>query len=287
MPDLDLASQFIAASARVLDRRRFERAFADGPAAPVRDAVAAHRNADGGFGHALEPDGRGPGSQPAAIALGLGVLHQADAWDDDLVAGALDHLERVAPAEGGAVFIDPSIEGWPAAPWWAPQPGGRPALVTTGQIAGPLHARGVSHPWLERATAWLWARLEGELGEVGPYDALGALRFLDAVADRDRAAAAAQRLGSALEARGLVDLDPDAAGETHGPLFYAPRPHTVARELFDEADVAAHLDHLAGAQQPDGGWTFNWPAWSPAAERDWRGAVTVDALVLLRADGRL
>jgi hypothetical protein len=31
---------------------------------------------------------------------------------------------------------------------------------------------------------------------------------------------------------------------------------------------------------------FNWLAWSPAAEREWRGAVTVEALHLLRANGR-
>ena len=47
------------------------------------------------------------------------------------------------------------------------------------------------------------------------------------------------------------------------------------------------LDHLAAGQRADGGWTFNWLAWSPAAEREWRGALTVDALRVLRANGRL
>jgi hypothetical protein len=32
---------------------------------------------------------------------------------------------------------------------------------------------------------------------------------------------------------------------------------------------------------------FNWPSWSPAAESDWRGFCTVDALRILRANGRL
>jgi hypothetical protein len=31
---------------------------------------------------------------------------------------------------------------------------------------------------------------------------------------------------------------------------------------------------------------FNWLAWSPAAELEWRGAVTVRALDLLRGNGR-
>jgi hypothetical protein len=81
-------------------------------------------------------------------------------------------------------------------------------------------------------------------------------------------------------------LDPDAAGEVHTPLDFAPLPDSVARPLFDDAVIEAHLDHLAAAQRDDGGWTFNWPSWSPAAEADWRGFLTVDALRILRANGR-
>ena len=64
VPDFDAAERFLAANARVLDRRRFQRLFAWGDALPVRDVIAAYRNDDGGFGHALEPDGRMP-AEPA------------------------------------------------------------------------------------------------------------------------------------------------------------------------------------------------------------------------------
>jgi len=84
-----------------------------------------------------------------------------------------------------------------------------------------------------------------------------------------------------------VALDPDAPGETHSPLGYAPRPDSLARRLFDAPVIEAHLDHLAAGQRDDGGWMFNWPAWSPAAELEWRGFITVDALVTLRDNGRL
>src|SRR3954466_6992390 len=120
MPDLDSAARFLAASGRVLDNPRFERLFGDGDAAPVRDAVAAYANPDGGFGHALEPDGRAPGSQPAALALALRTLDEADAWDEELVADALRWLQDSAPAEGGVGFVLGSLEGWPHAPWWQP-----------------------------------------------------------------------------------------------------------------------------------------------------------------------
>jgi hypothetical protein len=120
MPDLDLAEQFLAAQGRILDRRRFERLFRGGDAAPVRDAVAAYRNADGGFGHGLEPDGRTPGTQPAATEQALRILDQADAWDEELARGACDQLQAAAPPEGGAIFVHANVEGWPHAPWWQP-----------------------------------------------------------------------------------------------------------------------------------------------------------------------
>ena len=105
--------------------------------------------------------------------------------------------------------------------------------------------------------------------------------------DRDRARQVFGRVGPLVIDRTLVTLDPDAAGEVHFPLDFAPEPDSLARGLFDEATIKADLDRLAQAQREDGGWTFNWPAWSPAAERDWRGFLTVDALRVLRANGRL
>lgn len=294
IPDIDAATQFIAGHARVVDRRRFERLFGGGEAGPVRDAVAAYRNPDGGFGHGLEPDGRTPASQPPAVELALRILDECDAWDEDLVAGACRWLEATAPAEGGATFVDPGVEKWPHAPWWVPEEG-RPAnLVMTGLITGTLHARHVQHPWQNRATEVMWSRIgrltgPGQLAGApgGGYEMFGVLQFLQHVPDRARARDAFGQAGPLIIERGLVALDPEAPGEVHSPLDFAPEPNSLARALFDEGTIKAHLDHLARAQREDGGWTVNWPAWSPAAGLDWRGSVTVGTLRLLRANGCL
>ncbi len=293
-PDIDAATQFIAAHARVVDRRRFERLFAGGDARPVRDAVAAYRNPDGGFGHGLDPDGRAPGSHPPATELALRILDECDAWDEDLVAGACRWLAATAPAEGGAAFVDPGSETWPHAPWMVPEEGRPASLIMTGLIAGTLHARHVKDPWLERATEVMWPRIGRLTGPdglaaapAGAYEMLGVLQFLQHVPDRARARDAFGQVGPLIIERGLVALDPEAPGEVHSPLDFAPEPDSLARSLFDEGTIKAHLDHLARAQREDGGWTFNWPAWSPAAELDWRGAITVGTLRLLRANGCL
>jgi hypothetical protein len=285
-PDMDAAAQFLAANGRVLEKRCFERLFGDGGSAPVRDAIAAYRNDDGGFGHALEPDCRCPDSQPAAAELALRILDEADAWDAELVTGACDWLERNAAVGGGSTFVEAGVEGWPHAPWWVPEEGRPASLISTGLICGTLHERGVTHPWLTQATEVMWARIDG-LTEPGPYDMFGVLRFLDCVPDRERAQRVFDRVGPLLLDRKLVELDPQAEGEVHGPLEFAPRPGSLARQLFDAATIDAHLDHLAASQLQDGGWMFNWLQWSPAAAADWRGFLTVDALLMLRANDRL
>ncbi len=285
-PDLNSAAQFLAASARVLEQRRFDRLFGDGEAGPVRDAVAAYRNGDGGFGHGLEADYRCPASQPAAVEHALRILDEADAWDAGLVGGACDWLQQNAATGGGATFVEAAEEGWPHAPWWVPEDGRPASLVATGLIAGTLHARGAAHPWLDRATEVMWSGI-GELSAPSAYEMLGVCRFLDRVPDRDRAQRAFDRVGPLLLDGKLVALDPHEPGEVHSPLEFAPRPQSLARQLFDDPTIPAHLDHLAGSQHEDGGWTFNWFQWSPAAAADWRGVVTVEALSLLRDNGRL
>ncbi len=129
---------------------------------------------------------------------------------------------------------------------------------------------------MTRATELCWQRIEhGTAGHS--YDLLLRHPFLDAVPDEERAGAALDALGDVRE----------AARRTHTPLDVSPWPGSRSRRLFDADTIAADLDALAAGQRDDGGWTFEWPAWNPAAAHEWRGIVTVQALTVLRANGRL
>ena len=58
----DNARLFIKAQARSLEQARFAHSFEGGSVADVLSALATFQNADGGFGHGLEPDVRSPKS---------------------------------------------------------------------------------------------------------------------------------------------------------------------------------------------------------------------------------
>jgi hypothetical protein len=113
------------------------------------------------------------------------------------------------------------------------------------------------------------------------------LPFLEHVPDRERAEAAFRRVGDLTLEQGLVALDPAAEGEVHGPLELAPTPDAMARRLFADEVIEAHVDHLLASQRPDGGWTVSFPAWTEAAGLEWRAWVAVHNLGVLRAYGRL
>jgi hypothetical protein len=283
---LEAAAGFVWRTARLLDRHRFAHQFLDGERAPVLAALSAYQNPDGGFGNALEPDLRGPASQPEPVEVAFWVLDEVDAMADPMVGRACDWLVTASTAEGAVPFVLPSVLDHPRAPWWQTEQDPPASLVPTAAIAGLLHKHRVDHPWLPAATAWCWRAIDA-ITETSPYEVRSVLPFLEHVDDRARAEAAFQRIGALALAQGLITLDPEAPGEVHTPLDFAPTPDTMARRLFSDQVIEAHLDHLVAGQQPDGGWTVNFPAWTEAAGLEWRAVTTVHTLGVLRAYGRL
>lgn len=279
------AERYLILNARLVDRLRFAHEFKGGPALPVLHAVRAYQNPDGGFGNAIEPDLRGSGSQPQGAEVALWALDGADAFERDTVGHLLRWLETHSTEEGGVPWVLPSVLDDERAPWWQPE-GEKPpaALNPTAPIAGLLHAHNVEHAWLEAATEFCWRAITA-LTEVGAYDAMAVLAFLERVPDRARATAEFQRLGPSF--RASAALDPDEPGHTHSPLDLAPRPDSLARSLFSDKEIDRHLEHLIGAQGAEGGWAPNFEMWTPLVTHEWGGYLTFANLATLKAYGRI
>jgi len=278
--DQRAAEDFIWRAARLLDRHRYALLFADGSAKPVLEALRGYRNADGGFGHALEPDLRCPGSQPAPTLHALDVLKEAGAADSEMARDARAWIVSIADGDGGIPFVLAGFEDYPHAPWWSPQPGS----FLTFELAAVLHGSGIADDeWLDRATDWCWRSIDTNEQPSG-YWLKNACRFLDNVPDEQRARAAIASLATRV---GPSVLAGDGADGGLRALDLSPRPGSRSRDLVSEASIEAHLDAVESGQQEDGGWTFDFSAWSPAQTTEWRGVVTIGALTCLRDHGRL
>ncbi len=228
MVDLAAAYDFVLREARLLDRHRFAFRFRDGPAGAVVAALAPYQNDDGGFGNALEPDLRGPASQPVPVEHALQILDDVGRFDAAMVGAACDWLASVTTEQGGVPFVLRSVVEGPHAPWWKPT--GEASLNPTAGIVGLLHKHEFAHPWVETATRYCWTSLPERLDEVGPDDAISVLTFLEHVPDRDRAEATFDAVGERIRTE-LVELDPSKPGYVKMPLEFAPRPDSLARRL--------------------------------------------------------
>ncbi|PJE96741.1 hypothetical protein CUT44_17095 [Streptomyces carminius] len=295
---IDRAARFLWESGRVLEQRRFAFLFG-GETDPsgVLAALDAHRAPDGGYAYGLEPDVRGPASQPVALAAALRVLAETGALSGPRAGRICDWLAGHTAPDGGVPAVLPSLRPYPHPPR-LPVPE-RPAgqLPATALAVAPLLRAGVRHPWPAGAADFC-RRAVGELRLTHPYEARAVVEFLDAAPDRNWGVRQAVRLGELVRDQHLVLLDPRhpedvslapgyAPGEYHLPHDLVPHPESLARAWFTDTELDRGLRYLAAEQREDGGWPLRRAKWSPTVEVAARPGATLAALLTLRAYRRL
>jgi hypothetical protein len=130
------------------------------------------------------------------------------------------------------------------------------------------------------------------MGGGGGDDIVYALRLAQEVrldaADRERLLRRVREVAAASVAR-----DPEQwATYSIPPLKLAPTPASPAADLFPEA-IQRNLDYLIDTQSIDGYWDTTWtwgdfyPEVWPQARDEWRGEITLHALLSLKAYGRI
>ena len=292
MVDLDAASDFMAAHARLLDRRRFDVLVRGAPPDGVLAALEAYRNPDGGYSWGLEPDLRDTRSQPGPALHAFEVFEDIAPATTPRAVELCDWLETVTLPDGGVPFAVPVESSAGCAPFWANADPDHSSLQITAIVTAMAHRAArhdsaiAEHDWLKRATDYCLETIEAEGEETEPMALAFAFQALDA-AGRPEAEALIDKLGARIPEDGMMKVVGGSPDEYMRPLDFTPLPGGPVRRLFHPKVIDAELDRLEGQQEDDGGWRVEFASYSPAAELEWRGHITVKVLALLRRNGRL
>jgi hypothetical protein len=290
--DLPAAAPFMAAHARLLDRRRFGLLTGNGEPEGTLAALEAYRNPDGGYGWGLEPDLRSASSQPGAALHAFEVFEDITPTTSPRAAKLCDWLATASLPGGGLPFALPIADPAGCAPFWAKADPTVASLQITAVVTAVAHRVATydpavaGHPWLAGATGFCLDAVAAIDGEPHALALTFALGLLDAVHDTEpRAPALLDRLAEHVPPDGRIHVQGGKEDEMMRPLDIAPFPGRPVRRLFSEQVVAADLRSLAELQQADGGWPVDFASYSPAAALEWRGHATVRAIAILRGNG--
>ncbi len=277
---LTKARDFILINARLLERRLYEVRLEGGPPDRVGQVVKAYQNPDGGLGHALEPDVRCKESQPLFVSIGLAALQEAGCHDADMMLDLCHYLDSVSDEEGLVPILHDSVYLSPRAEHWNGSGAFASHLNPTAEICGLLHYQEVQNEWLSKATDTCY-KLILNTPPLEAHILFAAARLAEFIPDKTMAGNLLNTIASVLPKASF--FIPEAPVNTYGltPLHFAPKPNSILRPLFTQAQIEGHLEHLKILQQEDGGWPITWKAPGPASVCEWRGRCTLDAICRL------
>ena len=115
------AEAFVQGQGRPLDAALLGLALGRCSADDALAALVAFQNADGGFGHGLEPDLTSPASSAIATSIGLRILTRLETpARRPTVIAAIDWLIGALDREAGVwPIVGADVELAPHAPWWS------------------------------------------------------------------------------------------------------------------------------------------------------------------------
>jgi hypothetical protein len=292
----DKAVAYIQQEGRPLERARFAYHFGGGSTADVLAAVRAFQNADGGFGHGLEPDIRLADSSVISTTIAFQRFRELGVpADDAVVAKACRYLvETYYAGRVNWPIIPPNIDDAPHAPWWTVGSDLEKSMANPrAEIAGYLNQYPEHFPaaMREQVTESVTGYLLDQPDTLEMHDLLCYIRLWETEnLPPDARSKLLDKLKRVVE--NTVERSPDG-WKSYGlqPLAVASSPESPFAASFRDA-IEQNLDFIIDAQGEQGAWMPNW-SWSQwldvwaQAKRDWSGYMTLDNLRTLRAFGRI
>ncbi len=289
---LEQAVRFLKESARPLEKTMYAFEFEGGPAEDAIRELSAYRNADGGFGNALEPDIRAAASSALATTVALqNLLYLKAGTESPLVQGAIRYLiaSYNTSQKAGWDIVPPEVDTAPRAPWWNYNAGhngwGNPAIEIVGCFY--RYSELVPAGLLDELTQHAITYINETSLRKDFHELLCCLRFAELV---PRAVLSKVRPALDEMVENCVTTSP---GEWNGycltPIQVAESPSSIYYSQLSES-AKLYLGHLLTKQQADGAWSPPW-SWGqyedvwPQAEQEWKGVLTLEALRRLRAYG--
>ncbi len=281
---------FLQTHARKLDLHLYEYIFEGASSQPVLDELATYQDADGGFGHALEPDLRLPHSSVLATVVAFQYLFQLDIdADNELVKQGIRYLmNSYEPAKNSWTNIPTEADDFPRAAWWNYKSTlewaewGNPSAEVLGYLL--KYSKVVEDDELleklsQKAIEHLIGMKESEPHEVKCYIRLykNAGKELQAQLHDPLAKHIAQ----------AAEVNSDKwGGYTATPLTFIDAPDAPFAELFDKALLQENVAYLKKQMIDGTHWlpTWEWGQYEDEwvkARVEWSGKLTVENFKLL------
>ncbi|MBL4575082.1 MAG: hypothetical protein JKY51_03155 [Opitutaceae bacterium] len=295
----NLARDFVHGRARPIDEALFAYTFENGKPDAVWDTLHSFSNADGGFGHGMEPDCRLPGSSALGIITAFPYLLQTNApANHPLVKNGIQYLMDVYDGSlQGWKMLPPEVNNYPRASWWNYDLKTADKAVIedwsnpSACVVAYLHryAEIVPDSFLLEVTEKAVSVFSEKRETIEGHSYLPFIELADALPIET-----SKTIWSDLKKQAHAAIVTDPAKWTgYGirPLSAVPTPDSPLIEVMVES-VNAHLDFEIDRQHTDGSWHPFW-TWGQfdaewkKAKVEWQGQLTVNLLRSLKAFGRV
>lgn len=291
--DKNKAIKFISENARPLELAIYKYYFENESNQAVVNELSKFQNADGGFGHALEPDFFNPNSSPIATNDAIITLSRVNALDRDseMIKGIVRYLESHDSFNEDKkrwLFAIDGNKDYPHAIWWEKKGDGISKFNPSVSLAAFMVCYGKRTPLYEEIIKEAIEYLRnGEISgdAVNCYLLAYELLTSNSIDDIIDLNVFKDLLSKAIESCICKDIS------KYG-VEYVPMPSVIFTGKYTEFItpeikplVNAEKDILGKLQMEDGGFDITWKWYTPynkeyeQARAWWRPRITIEKLL--------